>query len=119
MQEYAHLFPVRVLSPSAPIAPVTAATASATGLPSSCLVCAGTTDSIAAFVAGGVSEVGEAVTSLGSTLAVKLLSDVRVDDAAYGVYSHRLGAAACSFVQGLLMMLQRASACALHGQRRP
>ncbi|WP_238475675.1 FGGY-family carbohydrate kinase [Rhodophyticola sp. CCM32] len=51
---------------------------------------AGTTDSIAAFIAGGASETGDAVTSLGSTLAIKLLSDTRVDDAASGVYSHRL-----------------------------
>ena len=46
---------------------------------------------MAAFVAAGVQQPGEAVTSLGSTLAVKLLSDARVDDAATGVYSHRLG----------------------------
>lgn len=85
------MFPVAVVAPSAPVAFITAAVASRTGLPADCLVCAGTTDSIAAFVAAGVSEVGEAVTSLGSTLAVKLLSDRRVDDAAYGVYSHRLG----------------------------
>ena len=32
------------------------------------------------------------MTSLGSTLAIKLLSEVRVeDDARYGLYSHRLG----------------------------
>ena len=49
------------------------------------------TDSIAAFVAAGVQQPGEAVTSLGSSLAVKLLSEARVDDAATGVYSHRLG----------------------------
>jgi hypothetical protein len=55
-------------------------------------VCGGTTDSIAAFVAAGVDQVGQAVTSLGSTMAIKLLSAARVDDAAYGVYSHRLGA---------------------------
>ena len=30
------------------------------------------------------------VTSLGSTLAIKLVSQVRVDDARFGVYSHRL-----------------------------
>ena len=30
------------------------------------------------------------VTSLGSTLAIKLVSEVRVDDARFGVYSHRL-----------------------------
>lgn len=92
-QEYSPLFPQRVFAPSAPVAAVTAEVASRTGLPSSCVVCAGTTDSIAAFVAAGVSKPGEAVTSLGSTLAVKLLSDTRVDDAAYGVYSHRLGEA--------------------------
>ncbi len=51
----------------------------------------GAADSVAAFVAAGVAEPGEAVTSLGSTLAVKLLSGARVDDAATGVYSHRLG----------------------------
>ena len=35
----------------------------------------------------------QAVTSLGSTLAIKLLSERRVpDDARYGLYSHRLGA---------------------------
>ncbi|KAF6265806.1 hypothetical protein COO60DRAFT_1266157 [Scenedesmus sp. NREL 46B-D3] len=90
-QEYACLFPSTVVAPSAPVASITAAAASSTGLPPSCLVCGGTTDSIAAFVAAGVSETGEAVTSLGSTMAVKLLSEARVDDAAYGVYSHRLG----------------------------
>ena len=53
--------------------------------------CEDAADSVAAFVAAGVSQPGEAVTSLGSTLAVKLLSEARVDDAATGVYSHRLG----------------------------
>ncbi len=52
---------------------------------------AGTTDSVAAFLASGADAVGDAVTSLGTTLAIKLLSDVRVDDAARGIYSHRLG----------------------------
>jgi sugar (pentulose or hexulose) kinase len=55
------------------------------------MVCAGTTDSIAAFLASGVNLPGEAVTSLGSTLAVKLLSHSRVDDSRYGIYSHKLG----------------------------
>ena len=48
-------------------------------------------DSIAAFIAAGASEQGEAVTSLGSSLAVKLISATRVDHAAYGIYAHRLG----------------------------
>lgn len=48
-------------------------------------------DSIAAFLAAGVSAPGEAVSSLGSTLAIKLVSETRQDDAAFGIYSHRLG----------------------------
>ena len=61
----------------------------------SVLRCVGTTDSIAAFLASGAAGVGEAVTSLGSTLAIKLLSAQPVDDSRYGVYSHRLGALPC------------------------
>ncbi|AFZ37337.1 Carbohydrate kinase, FGGY [Stanieria cyanosphaera PCC 7437] len=56
-----------------------------------CLVCTGTTDSIAAFLASGASQPGEAVTSLGSTLVLKLLSTTKIDDASSGIYSHRLG----------------------------
>jgi D-ribulokinase len=62
-----------------------------TGFAADCLVCAGTTDSIGAFAAAGATEIGEAVTSLGSTLVLKLLSDRPVNDAATGVYSHRWG----------------------------
>ena len=55
-----------------------------------CEVIAGTTDSVAAFVASNASSAGECATSLGSTLALKLISDTRVDDLDAGVYSHRL-----------------------------
>lgn len=51
---------------------------------------AGTTDSIAALLATGASELGDAVTSLGSTLVVKVLSDKPVFIPEQGVYSHRL-----------------------------
>ncbi len=61
------------------------------GLDPDCLVRAGTTDSIAAFLASGVMRPGEAVTSLGTTLVLKLLSETRVDDGRYGVYSHWFG----------------------------
>lgn len=54
---------------------------------------AGTTDSVAAFIASGADQIGDAVTSLGTTLAVKLLSDRRIDDASRGIYSHKLGRA--------------------------
>jgi sugar (pentulose or hexulose) kinase len=60
-------------------------------LPARCLLVAGTTDSIAAFIATGACETGEAVTSLGSTLVLKLISDKPVFSSRLGVYSHRLG----------------------------
>ncbi|MCK4784822.1 MAG: hypothetical protein KAV87_13805, partial [Desulfobacteraceae bacterium] len=52
---------------------------------------AGTTDSTAAFLASGAHEIGEAMTTLGSTLVIKVLSDKPVFAPQYGVYSHRLG----------------------------
>ena len=61
------------------------------GLPAAALVCAGTTDGCASFLATGASETGDAVTALGSTLVIKLLSDTPIQAADYGVYSHRLG----------------------------
>src|SRR4029077_17560168 len=51
----------------------------------------GTTDGIAAFLATGASTIGDAVTSLGTTLVVKVLAEKPVFDVASGVYSHRLG----------------------------
>ncbi|KAJ9549132.1 hypothetical protein OSB04_021675 [Centaurea solstitialis] len=60
------------------------------GFPEDCVACTGTTDSIAAFLAAGATQPGKAVTSLGSTLAIKLLSTTRIEDARFGVYSHRL-----------------------------
>ncbi|WP_017326352.1 FGGY family carbohydrate kinase [Synechococcus sp. PCC 7336] len=81
----------RVVAPGTPIGSIRREVADRFQLPRDCAVCAGTTDSIAAFLASGAATAGEAVTSLGSTLAVKLLSAVRVDDSRYGIYSHRLG----------------------------
>jgi sugar (pentulose or hexulose) kinase len=81
----------QVLAPGTPIAPVLPEIADRFGFSSQCMVCAGTTDSIAAFLASGASFPGEAVTSLGSTLVLKLLSETHVDDARYGIYSHRFG----------------------------
>ena len=54
-------------------------------------VVAGTTDSTAAFLATGAHRVGQAVTSLGSTLVLKVLANDPVFAPQYGVYSHRLG----------------------------
>lgn len=54
-------------------------------------IVAGTTDSIAAFIATGANKMGDAVTSLGSTLVVKQLTDHALFVPAQGIYSHRLG----------------------------
>lgn len=81
----------QILAPGAAIGEITPRISESFGLPPDCLVCAGTTDSIAAFIASGAKKPGEAVTSLGSTLVLKLLSRTRVEDSRYGIYSHRLG----------------------------
>jgi sugar (pentulose or hexulose) kinase len=54
-------------------------------------IVAGTTDGCAAFLAAGAEEIGDGVTSLGSTIVLKLLLDKPIDDPATGVYSHRIG----------------------------
>jgi D-ribulokinase len=81
----------RVVPPGTIIGAIAADIATRLGLPPTCTICAGTTDSIAAFLASSASQPGEAVTSLGSTLVLKLLSKQRIDRAEYGIYSHRLG----------------------------
>ena len=62
-----------------------------TGLRPGTHVVAGTTDSVAAFLASGERQPGAAVTSLGSTIALKIVSPSRVEDGARGIYSHRIG----------------------------
>lgn len=81
----------KVLTPGEIIGPPTPELARRFGLNPACRVRAGTTDSIAAFMAAGLTEPGDAVTSLGTTLVLKLLSKTRVEDPASGVYSHRYG----------------------------
>jgi sugar (pentulose or hexulose) kinase len=82
--------PVAV-APGAPLSPACRARARYLGIHPGCTVHAGTTDSIAAFLAADVKHSGDAVTSLGSTLVLKLLSDTRVESTAHGVYSHWFG----------------------------
>lgn len=80
-----------VLPAGAPIGPISRAVAGEMGLAPTAVVHAGTTDSIAAFLAAAPLQAGVAVTSLGTTLVVKTLSKTRIDDPAIGLYSHRLG----------------------------
>jgi D-ribulokinase len=81
----------QVVEPGSAIAPVRSELCDRFNIPATCHVCAGTTDSIAAFLASQVSTPGDAVTSLGSTLVLKLLSQTRLENSDFGIYSHRLG----------------------------
>ena len=81
----------RIVEPGTTIGSISSRIAHHFALPRDCVVRAGTTDSIAAFLAAGATQPGEAVTSLGSTLVLKLLSEQRVESAQHGIYSHRFG----------------------------
>ena len=63
----------------------------ALGLPKNTYVHAGTTDGCAAFLATGAHQIGDAVTSLGSTLVLKIASNHPVNAPQFGIYSHRVG----------------------------
>jgi sugar (pentulose or hexulose) kinase len=63
------------------------------GLASDVIIVAGTTDGCAAFLAAGAEKCGEAVTSLGNTLVLKLLTDRPLFASKWGIYSHCFGAA--------------------------
>jgi D-ribulokinase len=63
----------------------------ALGLAENTYLHAGTTDGCAAFLATGAHQIGDAVTSLGSTLVVKIASDRPINAPQFGIYSHRVG----------------------------
>ncbi|MEW6729183.1 MAG: FGGY-family carbohydrate kinase [Pseudomonadota bacterium] len=77
--------------PGTPLGRVDPGMAGMLGLSSALVIVAGTTDSIAATLASGGGRVGDAVTTLGTTLVLKVFSDRPVFAPEYGVYSHRLG----------------------------
>lgn len=79
------------VAPGTALGPVTPRLAAELGLRPETRVVAGTTDSTAAFLATGAHAVGEAVTSLGSTMVLKVLASRPVFAPEFGVYSHRLG----------------------------
>jgi sugar (pentulose or hexulose) kinase len=79
-----------IFAPSAGVGLIQKAIVSKLNLPLDCAIAAGTTDSNAAFLAAvGSPEIGTAVTSLGSTMVLKILSDRPVNNSQYGIYSHR------------------------------
>jgi D-ribulokinase len=84
------LFP-HVVPVGTKIGMITQAHAKQFGLPDDVAIITGTTDGCAAFLASGAKEPGDGVTSLGTTLTLKLLSDIPVFAPQYGIYSHRIG----------------------------
>jgi xylulokinase len=78
------------LEPGQTVGLVTREAAEAFGLSPATRVAAGTTDGCASFLATGAAEVGDAVTAIGTTLTLKLLSDRPIFAPRYGVYSHKL-----------------------------
>jgi len=88
---FTNVLPLRVVEPGHIMGPLSYSLLRSLAFPPYCSVVGGTTDSIAAFLASGLTEPGQAVTSLGSTLAIKMVSRRAVEDSGRGVYSHRLG----------------------------
>ena len=86
-----HTLLPRVLVPGTPFAEIDPWIASELGLSKTARITAGTTDGVAAFIATRADVPGDAVTSLGTTLVVKLLATQPIFAADQGVYSHRLG----------------------------
>jgi len=80
-----------VMVPGTPFADIDPSVARMLGLSPRARIAAGTTDGVAAFIATRADTPGDAVTSLGTTLVVKLLATQPIFAAHQGVYSHRLG----------------------------
>jgi len=78
----------RVVAPGSDIALIDAQVARQTGLPRHCHIVAGTTDSTASVLAAGDLDNGDAVTTLGSTLVLKIVSAHDINDSRLGIYSH-------------------------------
>lgn len=81
----------QVVIPSTPIGTITLSASMELGLPPDVRIISGTSDSTAAIIATGAHVPGDAVTSLGSTLVVKVVSDTPTFAPEYGVYSQPLG----------------------------
>ena len=81
----------RVVAPGSPIGHLSKEVATQFGLSPTTQLIAGTTDSTAAFLATGASRPGEAVTSLGSSLVLKIICERPIFDADSGVYSQPCG----------------------------
>jgi len=81
----------KVLAPGSTIGQLNSKLCDQFGFKTSVNIKLGTTDSIAAFIATDIKKGSQAVTSLGSTLVLKLLSDVKIENSQDGIYSHKFG----------------------------
>lgn len=81
----------RVVPPGTPIGELREELTSRWGFAPHTRIVSGTTDSIAGLLATGAHTPGTAVTSLGSTLVLKVITERPVFAPEYGIYSHRLG----------------------------
>lgn len=79
-----------VNAPGTPIAEMLPSMANEFGLPAHVKIVAGTTDGCASFLATGAEKPGDGVSALGTTLTIKILSDVPIFDPSSGVYSHHI-----------------------------
>ncbi len=80
----------RVYPPGTIIATIDKQVSNTLGINPAAKIVTGTTDSTAAFLATGADKIAQAVTSLGSTLVTKIISDVPITSRQHGVYSHRI-----------------------------
>ncbi|CAN8142710.1 D-ribulokinase [uncultured Thiomicrorhabdus sp.] len=76
--------------PGEALAPITGNMQTTWGFSQNCRVLYGTTDSIAGFFASGAQKKNDAVSSLGSTLAIKQLINVPIFNTESGLYSHKV-----------------------------
>ncbi len=81
----------RVMSPGTPSGTISGPTAARFGLDRDTMVVAGTTDGCASFLATGAALPGEAVTALGTSLTLKILTSAPIFAPDFGIYSHRIG----------------------------
>ncbi|MGD8926975.1 MAG: FGGY-family carbohydrate kinase [Thioalkalispiraceae bacterium] len=89
LKQLPKLYPLlpEVHKPGRVVAFISGQTAKKYGMPVTTELVAGTTDSHAAILATGIQQPGEAVTSLGSTLVTKVISETPIFDERYGIYS--------------------------------
>jgi len=80
-----------VMTPGEIISEIDADIANNFGFSAQLKICAGTTDSTAAIIASGANHPGDAVTSLGSTLVMKVITEKPVFNTPAGVYSQPYG----------------------------